>query len=79
MFHWCKYFHILLFFIFYLYFSYENNDDNSKNTNPQVLYRLETSMVASASGTDRDLAAPLFRNNWGAYNIIAFQTFSNEN
>jgi hypothetical protein len=30
------------------------------------------SMVASAGETDRDLAAPQFRRNYGAYNIIEF-------
>jgi hypothetical protein len=33
---------------------------------------LEPNMVASAGGTDRNLAAPQCRRNWGAYNIVAF-------
>ncbi len=34
--------------------------------------QLVASMVASAGETDRDLAAPQFRRNYGAYNIIEF-------
>ncbi len=40
--------------------------------------RSAASMVASAGETDWDLAAPQFRRNYGAYNIIEFKHYKFE-
>jgi hypothetical protein len=42
-----------------------------KKRNDYIL-QLYAPMVASAGETDRDLAPPQFRRNYGAYNIIEF-------
>ncbi len=39
---------------------------------PDAFISHKASAPASAGGTDQDLAAPQFRRNYGAYNIIEF-------
>ncbi len=51
----------------------ENSECQYNADEPQRKHKKKrVSLVASAGGTDGDLAAPQFLRNWGAYNIIAF-------